>query len=115
MMRQETKFVTTPERTRAIRMPSRRPETTIERAVARRWGGARSPTRGSTEIVVRSTSFSVIYPGCVLNCGVTVVNEVKKDRKRKTGNEVVMQRPILFDSQYRSQHHGLIRLTKQSP
>lgn len=31
-----------------MRMPRRRPETTIERAVARRFAGARSPTRGST-------------------------------------------------------------------
>ena len=40
--------MTTPERRRATRRPKRRPETTIESAVARRCAGARSPTRGST-------------------------------------------------------------------
>lgn len=31
----------------------------------------------------------------LLNCGVTVVNAVKKDRKAKIGKESVMQSPIL--------------------
>lgn len=48
--------MTTPERRRARSMPRRRPEATIERAEARRWGGARSPTRGSTgDVVLVST------------------------------------------------------------
>lgn len=45
-VRQEVYCVTIPERRRARRMPSMRPVVTIERAKARRLGGARSPTRG---------------------------------------------------------------------
>lgn len=58
-----------------MRIPPRRPETTIESAVARLAGGARSPTRGS------------------MICGVTVVMAVIKDKARNTGKEVVIQRP----------------------
>ena len=36
MLRQEVYWVRIPERRRAMSMPRRRPETTIERAVARR-------------------------------------------------------------------------------
>lgn len=58
--RHDVYSVTTPERTRAIRMPSMSPETTIERAVARRCAGARSPTSGSTGIRQRE---KVVYCG----------------------------------------------------
>jgi hypothetical protein len=67
-----------PERVRAMRTPSMRPETTIDRAVARLFGGARSPTRGS------------------MSWGVTVVMETRKDIAVKTGREVVKQRMSLF-------------------
>ena len=58
-------------------MPRRTPETTMEREVARRWAGARSPTRGS------------------ISWGVTVVVEVRRETTQKSGKEVVRQRPIL--------------------
>lgn len=90
--------MTTPERTRAIRMPRSRPETTIDRALARRWGGARSPTSGSTVKIVNDTQLAISIGVFLLNCGVTVVKEVRKVRKIKTGNESVMQRPILGDT-----------------
>ena len=48
---------------------------TIEREVARLWGGARSPTRG------------------IMSWGVTVETDVMKDMARKTGNEFVIHRP----------------------
>jgi len=66
-----------PERTRAIRIPSERPETTIERAAARLCGGAKSPTRGS------------------INCGVTVVTEQIKEIAVNVARLFVMQSPIL--------------------
>jgi hypothetical protein len=56
-------------------MPPRRPETTIERLVARRCGGARSPTSGS------------------MSCGVTVVTAVKKEMATKLSKDFVRQRP----------------------
>lgn len=56
-------------------IPSSRPETTIERAVARRWSGARSPTRGS------------------MSCGVTVETAVRNDITRKTENDFVTHKP----------------------
>lgn len=34
----------------------------------------------------------------LLNCGVTVVKPVRKEKKQKTGNEFVTQRPILEPS-----------------
>jgi len=77
MERQVVKFVRIPESRRAISMPRRRPETTIERAAARRLGGARSPTRGS------------------MSCGVTVVTAVRNDMTVKTVRFFVTQRPIL--------------------
>ena len=77
MVRQWVYWVRIPERTRAMSMPRRTPETTMEREVARRWGGARSPTRGS------------------ISWGVTVVMEVRRERRQKRGKEVVRQRPIL--------------------
>lgn len=75
--RQVTKLEIVPERTRAFNTPSIRPETTIERAAARRLGGARSPTRGS------------------INWGVTVVTAVMNEIAVKTPRLVVMQRPSL--------------------
>lgn len=75
MLRQDVYWVRIPERRRAMSMPSRRPETTMERAVARRWGGARSPTRGS------------------MSWGVTVETAVMKEMARKTEKEFVIQRP----------------------
>lgn len=75
MLRQEVYSVRMPDRTRATRMPRRRPETTIERAVARLAGGARSPTRGS------------------MSCGVTVVTAAMKERATKTENDPVRHSP----------------------
>lgn len=75
MLRQDVYWVKIPERRRAMSMPRRRPETTMERAVARRWGGARSPTRGS------------------MSWGVTVETAVMKEMARKTEKEFVIQRP----------------------
>lgn len=75
MVRHDVYSVTMPERTLAMSMPRRRPETTIERAAARLAGGARSPTRGS------------------ISCGVTVETAVMKDKATKTGKDLVTQRP----------------------
>lgn len=75
--RQVTKFVMVPERTRAMRTPSMRPETTMESAAARRLGGARSPTRGS------------------MSWGVTVVTAVMKDIAVNTPRLEVRHRPSL--------------------
>jgi hypothetical protein len=75
MLRQLVYWVKIPERRRAIRMPPRSPETTIESAVARRWAGARSPTSGS------------------INWGVTVDTAVTKDKARNTENDFVMHKP----------------------
>lgn len=65
----------TPDKIRATRIPRDRPETTTAMELARRSGGARSPTRGS------------------MSCGVTVVKPVRKETALKTGKEVVRQRP----------------------
>ena len=54
-----------------------RPDTTMERAAARLFGGARSPTRGS------------------MSCGVTVVMEVMKDIAVKVARSWVRHRPSL--------------------
>ena len=54
-----------------------KPETTMESAAARLWGGARSPTSGS------------------ISCGVMVVTAVMKEIAVKTASEFVTQRPIL--------------------
>lgn len=70
-------MATTPDRTRAIRIPRVSPQTTIESEAARLLGGARSPTRGS------------------MICGVTVVTAVMNDIAEKTARDLVMQRPIL--------------------
>ena len=77
MVRHEVYCVRMPDRTRARSIPRRTPDTTIESDVARRFGGARSPTRGS------------------ISCGVTVVTEVRRERRQKAGKELVRQRPIL--------------------
>lgn len=55
MFRQEVKLAKIPDKTLAISMPRARPDTTMERELARRCAGARSPTRGS------------------MSCGVTVL------------------------------------------
>lgn len=55
--------------------PKSSPEETIARQVARRFGGARSPTNGS------------------ISCGVTVVNAVINDNPTKTENEFVRHNP----------------------
>ncbi len=60
-------------------IPRRRPDTTIERLVARLWAGARSPTRGS------------------ISCGVTVETAVMKDIARKTENDFVRHKPSHFE------------------
>jgi len=75
MLRQEMYSVKMPDRTRATRIPRRRPDTTIDMAVARLAGGARSPTRGS------------------MSCGVTVVTAAIKERATKTENDPVRHRP----------------------
>lgn len=66
-----------PDSTRATRIPSMKPEATMESAAARLWGGARSPTSGS------------------ISCGVTVVTAVMKEIVVKMVSEFVTQRPIL--------------------
>ena len=76
MLRQEVYSVRMPDRTRATRIPRRRPETMVERAVARLAGGARSPTRRS------------------MSCGVTVMTAVMKERATKTENDPVRHKPI---------------------
>jgi hypothetical protein len=78
MLRQLVYWVKIPERRRAIRIPPRSPETTIESAVARRWAGARSPTSGS------------------ISWGVTVDRAVTKDKARKTENDFVIHKPTHF-------------------
>jgi len=75
MLLQLVYWVRIPERRRATSIPRRRPDTTMERAVARRWIGARSPTSGS------------------ISWGVTVVTPVMNERARKTGKDFVTQRP----------------------
>ncbi len=75
MLRQLVYWVRIPESRRAISIPSKRPETTIERAVALLCGGARSPTKGS------------------MSWGVTVDTAVMKDMARKTENDFVMHKP----------------------
>ena len=86
MLRQWVYSVTMPESSRAISKPSRRPDTTIERAVARRAGGARSPTRGS------------------ISWGVTVVMAVMNESAEKTAKELVIHSPTLHrDRLYQQQ------------
>ena len=46
MFRQDENWAMRPAKTRAIRIPRRSPERTIDIAEARRWGGARSAARG---------------------------------------------------------------------
>lgn len=75
--RQVTKFEIVPERTRATSTPSMRPETTMDRAAARRDGGARSPTSGS------------------MSCGVTVVTATMKDMAVKVPRSDVRHSPSL--------------------
>lgn len=66
-----------PLRIRASRTPSALPDVTIDRAMARLCGGARSPTKGS------------------IICGVTVVMAVKKEMTENAAKLLVVQRPIL--------------------
>lgn len=79
-------------------IPSSSPDTTMERAVARLWGGASSPTSGSTTGESARDAHYMSTTGSILSCGVTVVNAVRNDRKLKIWNESVMQRPILDSS-----------------
>lgn len=74
MLLQEVYWVRIPESRRAMSIPRRRPETTIERAVALRCGGASSPTKGS------------------MSWGVTVVSAVMKEKAVKTEKDLVIQR-----------------------
>lgn len=69
--------MTTPDRILAISMPIRFPDTTIDRLVARRCGGAKSPTKGS-----------IIW-------GVTVVTAVMNDMTRDTVKLFVTQSLML--------------------
>jgi hypothetical protein len=78
MLRHEVYWVRIPDRRRAISIPRRRPETTMDIAVALRCGGARSPTNGS------------------MSWGVTVDAAVMKDRARKTEKDLVTQSPTHF-------------------
>jgi hypothetical protein len=68
--------VTIPLRMRARRTPRRFPLVTIERAIARLCGGARSPTKGN------------------IICGVTVVMAVMKEMAWKIRKSVVTHSPI---------------------
>ncbi len=78
MFRQDVYWVTMPLRMRARRTPSAFPDVTIDKAIARLCGGARSPTRGS-----------IIW-------GVTVVIAVKKEMAENAAKLLVVQRPILY-------------------
>jgi hypothetical protein len=64
----------TPPSSRASSTPSERPDTSTARQLARRCGGARSPTRGRR------------------SCGVTVVRPVRREKAWKRGREVVRVR-----------------------
>jgi hypothetical protein len=67
----------------------------MERAVARRAGGTRSPTSGS--MICFEKIRSMKYPSKLLRAkltGVTVVTDDRQFRQRKTPKELVMQSPI---------------------
>lgn len=64
-----------------MRIPSIKPETTIESEDARRSGGAKSPTSGN------------------MICGVTVVMAVMEEMPVKVAKEFVTQSPILDTTQ----------------
>jgi hypothetical protein len=66
-----------PDKSRAISMPKRRPDVTIESDAALLFGGAKSPTRGS------------------ISCGVTVVIAVMNEIAVKAFKFLVTQTPIL--------------------
>lgn len=70
-----------PENTRAIRIPKSSPEKTMERAVARREGGARSAVSG------RRT------------CGVTDEMPVRKERTWNVRREWVRERPMVREAE----------------
>jgi hypothetical protein len=74
---QDVKFVKAPERTRAINIPSIKPDVTMESAAARLFGGARSPTRGS------------------ISWGVTVDTATRKETVEKTASDFVVHSTIL--------------------
>ena len=76
------KRAVTPDKKRAMSIPSSMPDTTIDRAVLLRCGGAISPTNGS------------------MICGVTVVTEVMKDIAPNAAKELVMHSPILRTFQH---------------
>lgn len=88
----QVKFVNTPERSRAINMPNKRPDVTMERDAALLLGGARSPTKGS------------------MSCGVTVVIAVMKEMAVKAPKSFVTQTPILDEEDISKvtllEHHG---------
>lgn len=69
--------VITPDRTRAIRIPNKSPDKTIESAEARRSGGARSAARGSTI------------------CGVTLNTPTRNERAPKAAKDDVTARPMV--------------------
>lgn len=73
----QVKLVNTPDRSRAISIPNRRPDVTMDKAAALLLGGARSPTSGS------------------ISCGVTVVTAVTKEIAVKAAKSFVTQTPIL--------------------
>lgn len=75
--RQVVKLPMTPAKTRAIRMPNMRPESTTDNADALRSGGARSAARG------------------IKIWGVTVTTPIKKDKASKTRTFVVTAKPIV--------------------
>lgn len=100
MLRHEVYSVTTPDNRRAKSRPRRKPDEVMERAAARRWGGARSPTSGST--VPHHCQDGRLHArrklwADILNCGVTVVTEVIKVREQKTAKELVRHSPSLFE------------------
>lgn len=102
MVLQLVYWVNTPESSRAIKIPRSKPDTTMDRAVARRWAGAKSPTRGS------------------ISWGVTVVTAVMKERARKTPNDLVTHKPSHWKSQpvnrpmWRAENYTLSLLCKIS-
>lgn len=73
----QVKLVSTPDKSRAISIPNKRPDVTIDRDAALLLGGARSPTKGS------------------MSCGVTVVTAVINEIAVKAARLLVTQTPIL--------------------
>ena len=87
----------TPARTRARRMPKRRPARTMDMAEARLWGGARSAARG------------------MRICGVTVKTPTRKEREMKAVKELVTARPMVKAVETKTKRRSRGRRRTRSP